>query len=203
MKKILVVILEGVELFELAPFTDVFGWNSILKKEEIIIETCGFKNSIKSCWNLRITPEIVLDPNKISNNFSDFLKEYSAVIIPGGFGNKGFFEYSNSFTLNFILNHFLKNNLFIVGICTGSLILKINGILKNKRATTYLRENERYFKQLFGDGTIPIKDSIVIDENIITSSGPSTATEIAFYLLKKFSSFENCEIIKKEMGFLN
>ena len=41
---------------------------------------------------------------------------------------------------------------------------------------------------------------IQVDENIITSS-PSTALEVAFVLLERLTSAENCRYVKYLMGF--
>ena len=41
MKKILVLVSQGSELMEIAPFTDIFGWNNIVGCEKILVETCS------------------------------------------------------------------------------------------------------------------------------------------------------------------
>ncbi|MGL4538260.1 MAG: DJ-1/PfpI family protein, partial [Cetobacterium sp.] len=58
-----------------------------------------------------------------------------------------------------------------------------------------------YFKQLEQYNAIPIKKDIVISDNIITSSGPGTAIDLAFYLLEKLTDQENCMVVKKNMNF--
>ena len=42
---------------------------------------------------------------------------------------------------------------------------------------------------------------MVIDNNVITSSSPATALEVAFLLLEKLTSIENCRKVKEGMGF--
>ncbi|MGL5232778.1 MAG: DJ-1/PfpI family protein [Fusobacteriaceae bacterium] len=204
MKKILIPLFQGVEILEVSPFIDVFGWNNILNKKKIFVSTIADSTPINCCWNLKIIPEIVFD-NSID------LDQYDAIIFPGGFGSKGYFNSTKnsnfcSFFKNYVNNSdSLKNNFFsdtyFVGICTGALVLLELGLLQNKKATTYLSENDRYFKQLFDTGAIPIREHIVIDEKTITTSGPSTALEIAFYLLEILTSKENMRLVKKEMGF--
>lgn len=100
-----------------------------------------------------------------------------------------------------IIQHFHNNNKIILGVCTGVISLGESGILKNKRATTYLLDNDRYFKQLSNYGAIPVREEIVIDDNIITSSAPKNALETAFILLEKLTSKENMENVKYNMGF--
>nr|WP_307774935.1 DJ-1/PfpI family protein [uncultured Cetobacterium sp.] len=195
MKKILIFVSSGFESLELSPFIDVFGWNNIVGNCKIFPKICGLHDTIRATWNLKINPEINLSKEIIN------LNEYEALIIPGGFGMGGFFKDIQSTELNSLLDHFISNNKFVIGICTGSLAIGINGFLKNIRATTYLLDNNRYFNQLQNYEAIPLRENIVIHNNIITSSGPSTALPLAFYLLEKLSSTENLNIVKKNMGF--
>ncbi|MGL5000260.1 MAG: DJ-1/PfpI family protein, partial [Cetobacterium sp.] len=130
------------------------------------------------------------------------LNEFSALVIPGGFGKAGFFNDIQSEEVESLLNYFISNKKIVIGVCTGSLAIGIHGFLKNIPATTYLLDNERYFNQLKNYGAIPVKENIVISDNIITSSGPSTALDVAFYLLEVLTDESNCKIVKKNMGFL-
>ena len=52
-------------------------------------------------------------------------------------------------------------------------------------------------------GAKVLDESIVVDENIITSSSPATAVDVAFLLLEKLTSKENTNNIKILMGFEN
>ncbi|WP_047381953.1 DJ-1/PfpI family protein [uncultured Cetobacterium sp.] len=195
MKKILIFVSNGFETLELAPFLDVFGWNNIVGNKKIFSTICALHDELNATWNLKIVPEINLRTTELP------LNEFDALVIPGGFGKAGFFNDIQSHELKSLLNHFILNKKVVIGICTGSLAIAIHGFLKNIPATTYLLDNERYFKQLKQYGAIPISEDIVISDNIITSSGPSTAIDVAFYLLKKFTDEENCKIVKKNMGF--
>lgn len=195
MKKILVLISQGSELLEIAPFTDIFGWNNIVGCEKILLETCSLHFTIQTTWNLQITPEINLMTTKIDVN------DYCALVVPGGFGYRGYFNDMKNPLFSHIIQQFFKNNKIIIGICTGVIPLGEAGILKNQKATTYLYDNERYFKQLSEYGAIPIKKPIVINDNLITVSGPKNAIEIAFYLLEILTSSENTNYVKYNMGF--
>ena len=44
-------------------------------------------------------------------------------------------------------------------------------------------------------------ERIVIDGNLITSCGPSTATDVAFLLLEKLTDQESAEKVRELMGF--
>jgi 4-methyl-5(b-hydroxyethyl)-thiazole monophosphate biosynthesis len=71
--------------------------------------------------------------------------------------------------------------------------------LKNKNATTY---NQTEYRQILkNNGVVVSNEQIVIDDNLITSNGPSTAVEVAFILLKRLTSKENTLQVRKLMGF--
>ena len=195
MKKILILISQGTELFEIAPFTDIFGWHNILNDDKIQLKTCSFHSEIDAVWNLKIIPEINLSQKTI--DFTDF----DALVIPGGFGYKGFFTDMKLQEFNNIILHFIKNNKIITGICTGVITIGEAKGLIGRKATTYLHDNERYFKQLKNYGAIPIKQPIVIDNNLITVSGPKNAIDAAFILLKMLTSQENVQRVKYNMCF--
>ena len=195
MKNILVLISQGVEILEVSPFIDVFGWNMVVGKKDTLITTCSFHDIINCTWNIKILPEINLKNTKLN------LEIYDALVIPGGFGKAGFFNDMKTEEFQSIIQHFHNNNKIILGVCTGVISLGESGILKNKRATTYLLDNDRYFEQLSNYGAIPVREEIVIDDNIITSSAPKNALETAFILLEKLTSKENMENVKYNMGF--
>ena len=195
MKKILILISQGVEILEVSPFIDIFGWNMVVGKKNTTTTTTSIHDIIYCTWNLKIFPQLNLKKENID------LEEYDALVIPGGFGKAGFFNDMKDSIFKNIIQHFNEKNKIIVGVCTGVIPLGEAGILKGRKATTYLLDNERYFSQLEKYGAIPISEEIVEDENLITCSGPKNALETAFLLLEKFSDKENCNIVKKNMCF--
>ncbi len=195
MKNILLLISQGVEILEVSPFIDVFGWNMVVGKKDTLVTTCSFHNTIDCTWNISILPEINLKNTKLN------LEIYDALVIPGGFGKAGFFNDMKNEEFHNIIQYFHHNNKIILGVCTGVIPLGESGILKNRKATTYLLDNDRYFKQLLTFEAIPTREEIVIDGNIITSSAPKNALETAFILLEKLTSKENMEKVKYNMGF--
>ena len=195
MKKILILISQGVEILEASPFIDIFGWNMVVGKKNTITTTTSIHDIIYCTWNLKIFPQLNLKKESID------LEEYDALVIPGGFGKAGFFNDMKDSIFKNIIQHFNEKNKIIIGVCTGVIPLGEAGILKGRKATTYLLDNERYFSQLEKYGAIPISEEIVEDENLITCSGPKNALETAFLLLEKFSDKENCNIVKKNMCF--
>lgn len=197
MKKIAVFLFEGAELFEIASFTDLFGWNNIVGLKEfrdIKVETISYKESIKCTWGGKIKVEKVITEENIGKFF-----DYDILVIPGGFGKANFFEGKNNEIFKKLIKYFSESNKIIVAICSAVINLLESGYIKNKKVTTYLLDNKRYFNQLKNYNIIPVEKEIVIDDNLFTCSGPGNALEMSFKLLEKLTSSENLEIVKKNM----
>ena len=194
MKKIAIFLFEGAELFEIASFTDVFGWNNVVGLKEfrdIKVETISYKESIKCTWGGSLKVEKLIT----EENFFD----YDALIIPGGFGKANFFKDNDNKIFKELIKYFVENNKIIAAICSAVINLLETTYIKDKKVTTYLLDNKRYFNQLKNYNIIPIEKEIVIDNNLLTCSGPGNALDLAFRLLEKMTSKENLKLIKENM----
>ena len=204
MKKIVIFLFEGAELFEIASFTDVFGWNNVVGLKEfrdIKVETISYKESIKCTWGGELRAEKIIT----EDNVEDFF-DYDVLIIPGGFGKANFFKDKNNKIFKKLIKYFFENNKIIVAICSAVINLLESTYIRGKKVTTYLLDNKRYFNQLKNYNVIPIEEEIVEDNNLFNCSGPGNALELSFRLLEKLTSNENVNIIKdfyKIYGILN
>ena len=197
MKKIAIFLFEGAELFEIASFTDVFGWNNVVGLKEfrdIKVETISYKESIKCTWGGELRAEKIIT----EDNVEDFF-DYDVLIIPGGFGKANFFKDKNNKIFKKLIKYFFENNKIIVAICSAVINLLESTYIRGKKVTTYLLDNKRYFNQLKNHNVIPIEEEIVEDNNLFTCSGPGNALELSFRLLEKLTSNENVNIIKDNM----
>ena len=197
MKKIAVFLFEGAELFEIASFTDVFGWNNTVGLKEfrdIKVETISYKESIKCTWGGSLKVEKLITEENVENFF-----DYDVLIIPGGFGKANFFRDNDNEIFKKLVKYFVENNKIIVAICSAVINLLETTYIKNKKVTTYLLDNKRYFNQLKNYNIIPIEEEIVIDDNLLTCSGPGNALDLAFRLLEKMTYKENLKLIKENM----
>ena len=197
MKKIAVFLFEGAELFEVASFTDIFGWNNVVGLKEfrdIKVETISYKESIKCTWGGSLKVEKLITEENVENFF-----DYDALIIPGGFGKANFFKDNDNEIFKELIKYFVENNKIIAAICSAVINLLETTYIKNKKVTTYLLDNKRYFNQLKNYNIIPIEEEIVIDNNLLTCSGPGNALDLAFRLLEKMTSKENLKLIKENM----
>ena len=101
-----------------------------------------------------------------------------------------------------LVREFNKQGKPIAAVCVAAIPLGKSGILNSRKATTWdLNEGHRR-KQLAEMGAIVQDEQLVVDKNIITSTGPATALPVAFKLLEMLTSEENLLRVKKEMRFI-
>lgn len=193
-KKVLLFLAQGFEAYEASVFTDVFGWSREAGIESVDMVTTGLRPEITAYWNLIVKPELPFDQININ--------DFDALAIPGGADNAGFFEdaYDERF-LN-LIREFNEQGKLIASICVAALPVGKSGVLKNRKATTWdLNEGVRR-QQLAGFDVIVEDKPIVVDDNIITSTGPATGLDVAFKLLEILTDKQNVIEIKRNMRFM-
>jgi len=195
MKSALLFLSQGFEEYEASVFTDVIGWSRIYGTVPVGLKTTGLRSEIQCTWNLIVRPELAFD--KIN------VKDYDALAIPGGFETAGYYE--DAFDERFLnlIRSFDQQGKIIASVCVGALPVGKSGVLKNRNATTYDLDdlNVSRRRQLAAFGAVVKDERVVIDKNIITSTGPSTGLEVAFTLLRMLSDEENVNAVKKHMRF--
>jgi len=192
-KTVLLFLSQGFEAFEASVFTDVMGWSREVGNQPVNLITTALRPEIKCTWNLIVKPE--LEFNKVNVN------NFDALAIPGGFETAGFYE--DAFDQRFLelIKQFDQQSKTIASICVGALPIAKSGVLNNRYATTYdyNEPNNSRQTQLQNYGAILKNQNIVIDKNIITSTGPSTSLDVAFKLLEILTNTENVNTVKKHM----
>lgn len=191
--KVLLFLAKGFETMEFSVFVDVLGWARNDYGVDIDVETCGFTKTVMSTFNV---PVIV---DKLIGEI--FVDGYDALAIPGGFEEFGFYEEAYDEKLLDIIRQFDKQNKPIATICVGALPLGKSGILSKRQATTYHLKDAYRQKQLSAFGANVVNEPIVIDNNVITSYCPETASGVAFELLKRLTTEEQMKVVKAAMGF--
>ncbi len=192
MKKVLLLLADGFEAVEASVFTDVIGWNRVDGDGSTDLVTVGLRDKLKCTFNFTVIPEMHISEVDID--------DFDALAIPGGFEEAGFYEdaYSEAF-LN-LIREFDRAGKIIASICVGALPVGKSGVLAGRSGTTYnlgirQRQLEEFGVNVLGD------EPIVVDGNIITSYNPSTAFGVAFKLLELLTNRENCDNVKRLMGF--
>jgi len=191
MKRILMLLANGVEPLEMAAFTDVMGWATLIGKEDIDLVDVGLTPKINTTFGLQFTPNALL--NDIN------LDDFDALAIPGGFEPSGFYDEALSQPFLDVIRHFSRKNKTIASVCVSSICLGEAGVLKGKNATTYHQIGGKRKQQLEDSGANFVDQPIVIDGNFITSTGPGTALEVAFKLLERLTDKENTDNLRLRM----
>lgn len=193
MKKVLLLLADGFEIYEASVFIDVIGWNLVEGDGATELFTCGIKKEIKSSFNQRFIVDYVIDEIDI--------RSFDALAIPGGFEVYGFYNDAYDDKFLDLIRSFKADNKIISSICVGALPLGKSGILKGKRGTTYNSVKRRDALQEFGVDVL--NQPIVMDDNMITSWNPSTAVDVALLLLELLTTKDNADKVRKLMGFDN
>ena len=202
--KVLLLALSGFELLEFSAFADVLGWAKLEGGLDIEYETAGFSREVRSTFGVPITVDRVLWRRGagVCSPISVCAEDYDALAIPGGFEEYGYYEEAYRQDTVGLIRAFHKAGKPIASICVGALVLANSGILEGRKATTYALSGGHRQKQLAEFGAeVQADEQIVVDGNLITSCGPSTAAGVAFRILEMMTDRESTERVRKLMGY--
>ncbi|WP_285710744.1 DJ-1/PfpI family protein [Erythrobacter oryzae] len=179
-KKVLLLLANGFEPLEAAGFTDVLGWANIDGDEPIELVSAGLRPRLRATFGFSVMPDALV---------SDLdLDSFDALAVPGGFAKAGFYQDALSEEFLAVIRHFESRGKIVASVCVASLALGAAGILHGRRATTYHQVGGKRKAQLEGYGAQFVDEAIVIDGPLMTSTGPGTAIEVAFALLRDLTS---------------
>jgi len=111
------------------------------------------------------------------------------VMIPGGVGMNPLLE--DEEVLAFLRRQ-AETARYVVGICTGSLVLGAAGLLRGKRASTHWMSHDL----LGAFGAIPVKERVVQDGNIFTGGGVTAGIDVALRVVAEIAGRETAEAIQ-------
>ncbi len=191
MKQVMMLLANGVEPLEMAAFTDVLGWASLIGTEEIQLIDVGLRPLIETTFGLKITPNYLL--NEVN------LNSFDALAIPGGFEPGGFYNEALSPEFLAVIQHFSAANKIIASVCVASIPVAEAGALRGKKATTYHQIGGKRKRQLIANGAIFVDEPIVEDGSFISSTGPGTAIEVALTLVEKLTDKNNATDLRTRM----
>lgn len=191
MKKVLLLLADGFEVFEASVFIDVIGWNLVEGDGSTELFTCGLRKEIKSTFNQKFIVDYLIDDIQID--------DFDALAIPGGFELYGFYNDAYDDKFLDVIRGFRDQNKMIATICVGALPLGKSGVLAGKNGTTYNNPVRR--EALQGFGVNVLDQPIVLEDNLITSWNPSTAVNVALLLLESLTTKINADKVRQLMGF--
>lgn len=190
-KRVLILLANGFEVMEAACFTEVFGWASIYSDTRFDQLSVGLRSPVRTTFGFDVLPEKLL--NQIDPN------DFDALVIPGGFGDAGFYEDALSEPFLDVIRGFDKRQAPIAAVCVSALSLGAAGVLKGKRATVYHQIGGTRKAELESYGATFVNEPIVIDGHLMTSTGPGTGIELALMLLACLSSPELAQELRDRM----
>jgi protein deglycase len=190
-KRVLILLSNGFEVMEAACFTEVFGWASIYGEIKFDQLSVGLRSPIKTTFGFDVLPERLLDEIRAD--------DFDALVIPGGFGDAGFYEEALSEPFFEVIRNFNKRQAPIAAVCVSSLSLAPAGVLNGRKATIYHQIGGKRKAELESYGTAFIDKPMVIDGHLMTSTGPGTGVELALKLLEMLSTPEFAEEIRERM----
>ncbi|WP_321479468.1 DJ-1/PfpI family protein [uncultured Bacteroides sp.] len=193
-KKVLLFLAQGFEAYEASVFTDVFGWSREIDLEPVDLVTTALRPTIKCYWNLIVSPQLPFEEVDVD--------DYDALAIPGGAGEAGFYEDAYDERFLDLIRAFDRRGKLIASICVGALPIAKSGVLVHRKATTW-DLNEGVRRTQLADFGVEVQDEqLVVEGNIITSTGPATSLDVAFKLLEMLTNAENVDEVKKNMRFV-
>lgn len=193
MKKVLMLFCKGTEISEAAAFYDVLGWANDSGNTPIQAVVVGTTPEVRCTFGL------TLRSDRLLKEIVD--EDFDALAIPGGFQEFGFYEDAYSEQISHLIRNFDARKKPIAAICVGALAIGRSGVLAGRKATTYHLGDGLRRNQLAGFNVTVVDEKVVRDGNIVTSTSPATAMEVAFQLLEMITSRDNADRIRHLMGF--
>lgn len=190
-KRVLILLSNGFEVMEAGCFTEVFGWASIYGDVRFDQLSVGLRSPVRSTFGFDVIPEALLGDINVD--------DFDALVIPGGFGDAGFYEEALSEPFLEVIRNFDQRQAPIAAVCVSALSLAAAGVLTGKRATVYHQVGGARKAELEGYGAIFVDEPLVIDGHLMTSTGPGTGIELALKLLECLSTPVFSQEIRKRM----
>jgi cyclohexyl-isocyanide hydratase len=111
------------------------------------------------------------------------------VLVPGGAGINPLLEDQDVLAF---LRHAAATARYVVGICTGSLVLGAAGLLRGKRAGTHWMSRE----MLRAFGAEPVAERVVVDGNLFTGGGVTAGIDVALTVAAEIAGRAAAEAIQ-------
>lgn len=185
-KKVAALIAPGLEECEALIVYD------LLFRAGIVCDLIAVSDSlhVTSSHNVEIVCHKLLDETK--------LEDYDLIFLPGGIPGTPNLEASQK--IQDALASFVAKDKDIAAICAAPSILANAGYLENKNATS----NPGFQEILQTKGAKVLADApVVVDNNIITSQGMGTATELGLTLVERILGAEAKDAVKQAIVYMD
>lgn len=160
MAKVAVILAQGFEEIEALTVVDV------LRRANISCDMVGFEEQVTGSHDIQVTADRVFDGD---------LSDYDLLVLPGGM--PGSANLRDNQALISEIQAFNQEGKKISAICAAPIALQQAGVLKDKHFTCYDGVQEQITDGIYQ------KETVVVDGNLTTSRGPSTALAFAYELV--------------------
>lgn len=178
---------------EASAFIDVMGWARSDFGLNVHVTTCGFEGQVVGAFGVPVAADARLEDVEAA--------DYDALAVPGGFEEYGYFEETCDARFAALVRAFDDSQKLVAGVCAAALAFGKSGILEGRSATTYRLDVGYRQTQFRAFGVQAVDKPVVEDDNIITSSSPQTAAEVAFRLLARLTSEQETALVREAMGY--
>lgn len=168
------VVFEDMEELDLAGMWEVLGATRRLFRDGVFkdayfeIESQGVTPGPLKCYH-----DLKVMPDKPLGN----LAQYDVVLVPGGPGR---LVVQKDPKLQAEVRAAFEAGRLVCSVCTGAFILAEAGILKGKKATTF----HTVIDKLAEYGIDPVKKKVVVQGNIVTGAGISSAMDVGLKIVE-------------------
>ena len=160
MAKVAVILANGFEEIEALTVVDV------LRRANISCDMVGFEEQVTGSHDIQVKADRVFD---------GYLSDYDLLVLPGGM--PGSANLRDNQALISEIQAFNQEGKKISAICAAPIALHQAGVLKDKHFTCYDGVQEQITDGIYQ------KETVVVDGNLTTSRGPSTALAFAYELV--------------------
>ena len=160
MVKVAVILANGFEEIEALTVVDV------LRRANISCDMVGFEEQVTGSHDIQVKADRV---------FEGDLSNYDLLVLPGGM--PGSANLRDNQALISEIQAFNQEGKKISAICAAPIALHQAGVLKDKHFTCYDGVQEQITDGIYQ------KETVVVDGNLTTSRGPSTALAFAYELV--------------------
>lgn len=182
-KHALVLIADGSEEIEFVTIVDILRRASI---STVSASVTPPQPHIECSRGIKIVPDFTLE---------EALKQgpYDIVILPGGL--KGARTFSSDERVGKLLREYEKEGKMVAAICAAPVAIRAHMVFPHAKITVYpsLREEMQF------GGYHYLDDNVVVDENLITSKGPSTAIEFALQIVESLLGPQPAKLVSEQL----
>ena len=175
-KNTLLILNPGFEEIEAVTPLD------LLRRANISVTLASTSNHLLVTGKNNITLQADIPLEKVLH------ESFDAIILPGG---PGVATLRKLPSLKPLLTQHHKNNKLIAAICAAPLVLLDADLLQNKQYTAHFSTKQELPNAL--------DQSVVIDQNLITSQGAGTALDFGFAIINFLVGSSTTDSIKKSI----